>query len=188
MEKVEAVNASHGWSVAPFMRRRRARLLIVGAILALSLLGLTTTPALASTGQEINLLPTLDALNLHEGGEPGYPWHELAWDASTHPTGQETKSGWDPWSNSLINGAYRNDNPYYDISGGDAAALTMQVGPGTAGCYVAASSALDALGNSESVYALGDADVATYSASPVAASSRALYGFLAGARLAWVDS
>jgi hypothetical protein len=88
--------------------------------------------------QEINSLPTLDALTLKEESELGPNWRELPWATSTgHKTGKETKTGWTAWSNSLISGAYWKLTPYFDSSGGDAAAITMQVGPADPARYVA---------------------------------------------------
>ena len=97
-------------------------------------LGVTATPALAGTSEEIGVLPTLDSLKRSESPlSGGGKWTALNWAAGT---GQGTTSGWGP-SNAFptANGAYWNP-ANVDGRFGDAAALTMQTGPGISERYV----------------------------------------------------
>jgi hypothetical protein len=107
--------------------------------LALSLLGFTSAPAFASTAEEINALPTLDALNRSEEvfSNSG-KWSALAWASSTtgHSTGRDTTTGWGPYDAfATVNGAFWNPAAFSDKTG-NAAAITMQTGPGGSERYV----------------------------------------------------
>lgn len=109
-------------------------------LLVLSLFGLTSAPAFASTAEEVNALPILDALNrseevLSNSGK----WSALVWDSSAtgHNTGQDTTAGWGPYDAfPTVNGAFWNPVTFNDKTG-NAAAITMQTGPGNSERYVA---------------------------------------------------
>jgi hypothetical protein len=113
---------------------------ILIALLVVVFFGLTATPSLAGTAEEINALPVLDSLSRSEGTlSNSGKWSALAWDTSTsgHNTGQDTTSGWGPYDAfSTVNGAYWNPSTFNDKTG-NAAAITMQTGPGGAERYVA---------------------------------------------------
>lgn len=101
---------------------------------ALALLGFAASAARANVFQELELLPSLDALNRTElplsgGGD----WSPLSWAANT---GLDTTSGWAP-TNAFptVNGAFWAPATIVE-KGGDAAALTMQTSPGIEGRYV----------------------------------------------------
>jgi RHS repeat-associated protein len=93
--------------------------------------------AVAGTAEEILAMPTSDPLNRtesplsHEG-----KWQALSW-ASGTAAGRDTSSGWGPLdAYSTINGAYWIPSLSADTKNGNAAAITMQVAPGSAGRYV----------------------------------------------------
>jgi hypothetical protein len=120
-------------------RRRVGAPVAIVAIAVLCLL--TAASASASTAGEIASLPTLDALKRSERplSNEG-KWSALAWDASssTNKTGQDTASGWGPADIfPTVNGAYWNRAKFSDLSGGDAAEITMQIEPGLESRYVA---------------------------------------------------
>jgi sugar lactone lactonase YvrE len=94
----------------------------------------------ANTADEIGTLPTLDALNRAESPlSGGGKWSALAWDTSTsgHNTGEDRTGGWGPSSSDsypTIDGAYWNPSTFKDKTG-DAAAITMEAGPGAENRY-----------------------------------------------------
>jgi RHS repeat-associated protein len=87
-----------------------------------------------STSAEINVLPTLDALNRTESPlSNGGKWSALAWDTSKtgNNTGRDTTEGWSPYDGApVINGAYWNPSAFNDKPG-SAAEITQQA-PGAA--------------------------------------------------------
>jgi Ricin-type beta-trefoil lectin domain-like/Ricin-type beta-trefoil lectin domain len=110
--------------------------LLVVVCLAASV-GPGAASAMAGTGEEIEALPVLDALNRSEEVfSGGGKWTALAWDNSTssHNTGRDTTTGWGPYDAwPTINGAYWNPASF---SGSSAAAVTMPTSPGNAERYV----------------------------------------------------
>jgi Ricin-type beta-trefoil lectin domain-like/Ricin-type beta-trefoil lectin domain len=93
---------------------------------------------MAGTGEEIESLPVLDALNRSEEVfSNGGKWAALGWDNSTssHNTGRDTTTGWGPYDAwPTINGAYWTPASF---SGSSAAAVTMPTSPSNAERYVA---------------------------------------------------
>jgi hypothetical protein len=118
---------------------RVGRAIALAAVLALSIVASTPSSAFGGTGEEINALPTLDALNRSE--EPlsnGGKWASLAWASSPsgRPTGRDTPTGWGPYDTfPTVNGAFWKPSGFVDKPGG-AAAMTMEVAPGPAGTYL----------------------------------------------------
>ena len=112
---------------------------ILVVLLACSVSGLIATPAFAGTAEEVNVLPTIDALNRSESPlSNSGKWGALSWDtsASSHNTGQDTASGWGPYDAfSTVNGAYWTPATFNDVSG-DAASVTMNTSPGNVERYV----------------------------------------------------
>jgi subtilisin family serine protease/sugar lactone lactonase YvrE len=94
----------------------------------------------ADMASEINVLPTLDALNRSESPlSNGGKWSALAWDTSTsgHNTGMDNTSGWGVYDiYPIVNGAYWNPSTFNDKSG-DAAATTMGAAPTAENRYLA---------------------------------------------------
>ena len=94
--------------------------------------------AMAGTGEEVEALPVLDALNRSEESfSNGGQWAALGWDNSTssHNSGRDTTGGWGPYDAwPTINGAYWTPASF---SGSSAAAVTMPTSPGGAERYVA---------------------------------------------------
>src|SRR6185436_2975280 len=110
----------------------RLRALVLGALLTLTLLGLSTSPATADTPAGLTQLPTLDELNRSETPlSNGGKWSAVSWAIGTK-TGQDTTSGWGPYNSFAegANGAYWNPATFKDAGNGDAAAITMQTAPG----------------------------------------------------------
>jgi phosphodiesterase/alkaline phosphatase D-like protein/sugar lactone lactonase YvrE len=111
----------------------------------------------SNTPEEINLLPTLDALTRTESSlSGGGKWSALSWDTSTtgHNTGKDTEAGWAPNdSYPEVNGAYWNPTTFNDKSG-DAAAITMQTSPGTESRYQSLWLDMGNPGSSKSGYQL----------------------------------
>jgi hypothetical protein len=109
------------------------------ALVVFAALGLIATPAFAGIAEEVNVLPTLDALNRSESPlSNGGKWGALSWDtsASGHNTGQDTASGWGPYDAfSTVNGAYWTPATFNDVSG-DAVSVTMNTSPGNVERYV----------------------------------------------------
>ena len=138
MDSLREVAASRGPGGQPSVRNRQS-LSILKFFLVLSLLSFTSAPAFASTAEEINAVSTLDALNrteevLSNSGK----WSALAWDSSTtgHNTGRDTTTGWGPYDAfPTVNGAFWNPATFSDKTG-NAAAITLQTGPGNAERYV----------------------------------------------------
>lgn len=121
-------------------RPRTAAFWIVGVLLAISLLGFASTPALAGTAEEIAALPTVDPLNRNEDPlSNGGKWSALVWSssASGRSTGRDTTSGWGPYDAfPVVNGAFWNPATFNDTAG-NAIATTMQIAPGVAERHVA---------------------------------------------------
>jgi len=121
-------------------RPRTAAFWIVGVLLAVSLLGFASTPALAGTAEEIAVLPTVDPLNRSEDPlSNGGKWSALAWSssASGRSTGRDTTSGWGPYDAfPVVNGAFWNPATFTDTTG-NAIATTMQIAPGVLERHVA---------------------------------------------------
>jgi hypothetical protein len=92
------------------MKVKTRRIGILGALLALLLLGITSASAFAATAEEISVLPTLDSLNRTEGTlSNGGKWQAVNWANSTsgHKTGTDTTGGWGSYdAYPTINGAY----------------------------------------------------------------------------------
>ncbi len=107
------------------------RVVSLGALLALLLLTFSSAPASASTAEEINVLPTLDALNRTENPlSNSGKWSTLFWASGA---GQDTSTGWAPTSGApTINGAYWNPTTFSDKTGA-AAAITLAVAKGGSG-------------------------------------------------------
>ena len=134
------------------MKAKIGRVAVLGVLLALSLLGLSSASAFASTAEEINVLPTLDPLNRAENPlSNGSKWSALSWAAAK---GQDTTGGWGP-SNafSTVDGAYWNPATLSDKTG-DAAAITMQTLPGGAERYVSLWLNMPSAGSAKSGYQL----------------------------------
>ncbi|HEY2715515.1 MAG TPA: hypothetical protein VGI73_04765, partial [Solirubrobacterales bacterium] len=136
-----------------------AKLWVLAAVLVGLYLALAAPNALAGTAEEINALPTLDALNRNESPlSNSGKWSALAWDNSTssHNTGRVTEAGWGPSDAfATVNGAYWNPATFSDSSGGgEAAAMTMGIGPGNAERYVALWLDMGSPGSAKSGYQL----------------------------------
>ena len=112
------------------------RAIALAAALALSIIGSTPSPAFGGTGEEINALPTLDALNRSEESlSNGGKWAPPVWASSPsgHPTGRDNTTGWGPYDSfPTMNGAYWKPSVLTDKPGA-AAAVAMEAGGGAAG-------------------------------------------------------
>lgn len=156
MDSLREVVAGRGWRGRSPLPRRKA-LWVREFLLLLVFLLLTSAPASASTAEEISALPTLDALNrseevLSNSGK----WSALAWDSSAtgHNTGRDTTTGWGPYDAfATVNGAYWNPATFNDKAG-NAAAITMQTGPGNSERYVALWLDMTTPGSAKSGYQL----------------------------------
>jgi Ricin-type beta-trefoil lectin domain-like len=133
------------------MKEKIGRVTVLGALLALALLGLTSTSAFAGTAEEINVLPTLDPLNRTESSlSNGGKWSVLNWATNTS---QDTTSGWIPASFSTVSGAYWNPSTLKD-STGDAVSLTMPTAPGVSERYLSVWLNMPSPGTAKSGYQL----------------------------------
>ncbi|HWP33850.1 MAG TPA: hypothetical protein VNL97_08895, partial [Solirubrobacterales bacterium] len=147
---------------------KRQSLWILEFLLVLLSFGLTSAPAFAGTAEEINAVPTLDALNRSEEVfSNGGKWSALAWDSSStgHNTGRDTTAGWGPYDAfSTVNGAFWNPATFSDKTG-NAAAITMQTGPEISERYVALWLDMASPGSAKTGYQLRwtvNSNVSTY--------------------------
>lgn len=128
---------------------------MLGVLLAVCFLTLSTSPASAGTADEVAALPTLDPLNrvedpLSNGGK----WAALNWAGGTKKTGRDTGNGWGPYdAHPTINGAYWTPASFDDKSG-SAASLTMQTSPGSVGRHLALWLGMPSPGSAKSGYQL----------------------------------
>jgi hypothetical protein len=140
------------------------RLLLASfSLVLLLLMGVTTASAAAGTGEEIDVLPTADALNRSESPlSGGGKWTTLNWASGA---GTDTTSGWGPsGAFPAVNGAFWNPRAV-DGRYGDAAALTMQVSPTASANYVSIWLNMPSPGSAKSGYQLRcslNADLSTY--------------------------